>query len=145
MVPVLRGETSPVRHTVLVEGSPSWTGDGDLPGAVISLPHALLHQAFNCTPQQETGHGAHHPAQPRGQANLGEVPMYSCLFDLEKDPTQTRNLAKAKPDVVDKLQQRWAGFRKARSGQSVTRNLRLDPAMVEMLQRTGYDFRSESE
>jgi hypothetical protein len=36
-------------------------------------------------------------------------------------------------------------FRQARVGQSVSRNLRLDPAMVEMLQRTSYDFRSEGE
>lgn len=145
MVSALRGQATAVRQTVLVEGSPSWTGEGQLPGAVISLPYAMLQQAFKCTPALETGPGSHQPPQPSGRSEMGKAPMYTCLFNLQKDPGQQENLSTVQTDMADKLLERWAGFRQARAGQSVTRTLRLDPAMVEMLQRTGYDFRSEGE
>ena len=71
--------------------------------------------------------------------------MYTCLFNLNTDPKQARNVAKANPEVVHQLKNRWDAFRAARKGRSVPRDLRLDPAMIEMLQRTGYDFRTEPE
>ena len=68
--------------------------------------------------------------------------MYTCLFNLDSDPEQATNVAKSHPEVVTTLVRRWDAFRAARKGQAVPRDLRLDPAMIEMLQRTGYDFRA---
>ena len=137
-VPLLKGSASAIRSTVLVEGDPSWTGRGTLPGAVISPPWAMLRQTFLCSPSQRNDR----PPPPPG-APLGEPLVNTCLFNLSEDPQQQVNQAKRRPDIVETLQQRWDGFRRARAGQSVPRDLRLDPAMIEMLQRTGYDFHSE--
>ena len=71
--------------------------------------------------------------------------IHTCLFHLDKDPGQLTNLAKQHPDVIETLRSRWNGFRSAREGKNLPRDLRLDAAMIEMLQRTGYDFRSEGE
>ena len=68
--------------------------------------------------------------------------MNTCLFNISDDPGQLTNIAKSNPDMVQQLQKRWDGFRSARAGQSLPRDLALDPSMVELLQRTGYDFRS---
>jgi arylsulfatase A-like enzyme len=136
-VPLIRGTASTIRSTVLVEGDPSWTGTGVLPGAVISPPWALLRQTFLCAPGEQYAR----PPPPPG-ATLGEPLLNTCLFHLGEDPAQHTNLAKQHPEVVDGLTDRWNGFRHARAGQNVPRDLRLDPAMIEMLQRTGYDFHS---
>lgn len=138
LVPLLNRSASEVRSTALLEGDPSWTGEGELPGAVISPPWTLLRQTFPCTPGEQ-----HERPPPPPGAPLGEPLMYTCLFNLEQDPKQAKNLAKAHPDVVTRLSRRWEAFRSARKGRTVPRDLRLDPAMIEMLQRTGYDFRSE--
>lgn len=140
LVPVLRDNSQQVRSTTLLEGDPSWTGDGDLPGAVISPPWTLLQQTFPCTPGEQ-----HERPPPPPGAPLGEPLMYTCLFNLQTDPKQARNVADSNPEIVDQLKRRWDAFRAARKGRSVPRDLRLDPAMIEMLQRTGYDFRSEPE
>ena len=140
LVPALQNKSKQIRSTALLEGDPSWTGDGDLPGAVISPPWTLLQQTFPCTP----GDQHERPPPPPG-APLGEPLMYTCLFNLNTDPKQARNVAKANPEVVHQLKNRWDAFRAARKGRSVPRDLRLDPAMIEMLQRTGYDFRTEPE
>jgi hypothetical protein len=55
------------------------------------------------------------------------------------------NLATQHPEIVEQLRTRWSGFRSARAGKNLPRDLRLDASMIEMLQRTGYDFRSEGE
>jgi len=137
-VPVLRGEKQAIRSTVLLEGDPSWTGQGTLPGAVISPPWTMLRQTFLCAPGEQNNR----PPPPPG-APLGEPIVNICLFNISDDSLQTTNLAKQHPEVIDTLTARWNGFRQARAGQSLPRDLRLDPAMIEMLQRTGYDFRSE--
>ena len=134
---LLTGEKDAIRKTTLVEGDPSWTGMGTLPGAVISPPWTLLRQHFSCVPGEKN----ERPPPPPGEP-LGEPLINTCLFNIDDDPTQSTNLAKGNPDVVERLQSRWDGFRSARSGRSIPRDLRLDPAMIEMLQRTGYDFRT---
>ena len=136
-VPLVLGTKDAIRSTALVEGDPSWTGRGTLPGAVISPPWTLLRQTFLCTPGE-----AHQRPPPPPGAPLGEPPVNTCLFNIDQDPAQAENLASSQPDRVKALQDRWNGFRSARAGQSVPRDLRLDPSMIEMLQRTGYDFRS---
>jgi len=140
LLPLILGQKTSVRSTALVEGDPSWTGMGTLPGAVISPPWTLLRQTYACTPGEEHAR----PPPPPG-APLGEPLIHTCLFNTENDPQQSRNLAQENADVVEELQARWDGFRRAREGRSVPRDLRLDPAMIEMLQRTGYDFRSGAE
>ena len=139
LVPILDKTSSAVRSTTLLEGDPSWTGDGELPGAVVSPPWTLLRQTFPCTPGEQ-----HERPPPPPGAPLGEPLMYTCLFNLDSDPTQATNVAKTHPDVATNLLRRWDAFRAARKGQAVPRDLRLDPAMIEMLQRTGYDFRSDT-
>jgi len=136
-VGLLTGEKDAIRSTALVEGDPSWTGMGTLPGAVISPPWTLLRQNFTCVPGEKNARPPPAPGEP-----LGEPLVNTCLFNIADDPRQETNLAKTNPKVVDTLQSRWDGFRSARAGSSVPRDLRLDPAMVEMLQRTGYDFRT---
>jgi arylsulfatase A-like enzyme len=141
MVPLLRRQKKAVRSTVLVEGSPGWTGSGDLPGAVIAPPFTLLQQSFPCEPP-----GSKRPTKaemvpiPKPGAGVPER-VNQCLFNLSADPGQQRNLASERPKVVERLLARWTGFRSARAGRAVPVELRLDPAMVEMLRTTGYDFR----
>ncbi len=140
LVPVITRASSAIRSTALLEGDPSWTGDGELPGAVISPPWTLLRQTFPCTPGEQ-----HKRPPPPPGAPLGEPLMYTCLFNLDDDPAQASNLADTNPETVTRLNRRWEAFRAARKGRSVPRDLRLDPSMIEMLQRTGYDFRSEAQ
>lgn len=126
MVPLLRGDVDTIRSTTLIEGGVVWHKDGNARGAVIAPPWALLRQDQGCD-----GGDYRQPDQPA-----------TCLYDLAADPGQTRNLARQHPDVVADLQLRWDKFRAAHAteGQALT----LDPALVEELQRTGYDFRPES-
>jgi arylsulfatase A-like enzyme len=139
-LPLMTGSSQAIRSTTLVEGDPSWTGVGTLPGAVISPPWTLLRQHFQCVPGEKNAR----PPPPPG-APLGEPLVNTCLFNISDDPGQLTNLATRHPETVEQLQARWDGFRAARAGRSVPRDLRLDPSMVEMLQRTGYDFRSGAE
>ena len=134
---LLSGDTEAIRSTALVEGDPSWTGHGTLPGAVITPPWTMLRQHFPCAPGERNQRPPPAPGEP-----LGEPLVNTCLFNISSDPGQLTNLAKTNPDVVTRLQKRWDGFRSARAGQSLPRDLALDPSMVELLQRTGYDFRS---
>ena len=69
-----------------------------------------------------------------------DLKLFTCLFHLDRDPDQRENVAARHPDVVERLQARWDGYRAAVAGRSVPRALSLDPAFVELLQRTGYDF-----
>jgi len=139
LVPLLNGSATTVRSTALVEGGPAWQGHGKLPGAVISPPWTLLEQSFLCTPTDPQP-----PPPPPGEP-LDDNLLHTCLFNLDQDPGQLKNLATAHPEVVEQLRARWNGFRNARAGKSIPRDLRLDASMIEMLQRTGYDFRSEGE
>ena len=139
LLPIMTGKEQSVRSTVLVEGGPAWQGHGQLPGAVVSPPWTLLEQSFLCTPTDPR------PPPPAPGEPLHENPIYTCLFNLNDDPKQSTNIATLKPAVVKELQDRWAGFRSARAGKTLPRDLRLDASMIEMLQRTGYDFRSEGE
>jgi arylsulfatase A-like enzyme len=139
LVPLLNGSVQSVRSTVLVEGGPAWQGHGTLPGAVISPPWTLLEQSFLCTPTDSQ------PPPPAPGQPLDDNLLHTCLFNLERDPGQLTNLATQHPEIVEQLRTRWSGFRSARAGKNLPRDLRLDASMIEMLQRTGYDFRSEGE
>ncbi len=123
LLPLLDGETG-VRGTTLVEGGVAWREGGVPRGAVIAPPWALLRQDRGCN----GGEPARGPGEPG-----------TCLYDLDADPAQATNVARAHPDVVKELLGRWDAFRAARAGQA--RQLELDPAYVEELRRTGYDFR----
>lgn len=124
-LPLLRGE-GPLRATTLVEGGVAWR-DSTVPrGAVIAPPWALLRQDRGCGAAGEPPHGRDEPA--------------SCLYDMVGDPGQTRNAAREHPEVVAELLTRWDTFRAARAGEA--RQLTLDPAYVEELHKTGYDFRT---
>lgn len=121
LVPVLEGQAELARHRTLVEGGVSWHDDGELRGAMISPPWALLRQDMGCG-----------PGAPRTQGPA------SCLYDLGKDPGQENNVAAENPEVVRELMESWAAFTESRApGQQKE----LDPAFVEELRRTGYDFR----
>jgi hypothetical protein len=63
---------------------------------------------------------------------------FRCLFQLAEDPGQTKNLASAYPGVASDLQARWDGFRAAREGKTVARELRLDPSFKALLRKSGY-------
>ncbi len=134
---LLTGQTDAIRSTALVEGDPSWTGHGTLPGAVISPPWTLLRQHFLCAPGEQNQRPPPAPGEP-----LGEPLVNTCLFNIAEDPGQLANVAGSHPEIVTQLQSRWDGFRSARAGQSLPLELTLDPSMVELLQRTGYDFRT---
>ncbi|MES2640527.1 MAG: sulfatase [Myxococcota bacterium] len=124
LVPLLAGRADAVRGTTLVEGGVAWR-DSTVPrGAVIAPPWAMLRQDRGC----DTRGLARAPGQPA-----------TCLYDLDADVPQAANLAGAHPDVIVDLLARWDGFRAARAGEAT--QLVLDPAYVEALHRTGYDFR----
>jgi hypothetical protein len=101
----------------------SWRDDEHLRGALIAPPWALLRQDRGCT----GGEPARSPGEPA-----------TCLYDLSSDPAQEHNLAQSRPEVVAALRQRWEGFAES---QAEGQQLDLDPALVEELRRTGYDFR----
>jgi hypothetical protein len=99
---------------------------GEARGAVIAPPYTLLRQYGGCG-----GPPGHDPPRSPG------APA-TCLYDLRNDPDQLTNVAKAHPEVVGELQGRWDAFRAARATEA--RALTLDPAMVEALRVSGYDF-----
>jgi arylsulfatase A-like enzyme len=123
LLPVLTGSTPQVRGATVVEGGVSWRDDEHLRGALIAPPWALLRQDRGCT----GGEPARSPGEPA-----------TCLYDLSSDPAQEHNLAQSRPEVVTALRQRWEGFAES---QAEGQQLDLDPALVEELRRTGYDFR----
>jgi arylsulfatase A-like enzyme len=123
LVPLLRGEVSAVRAAALSEGGVARQEGPQLPGAVIAPPWQLLRQRRGC--------GTNSPPPTRG--------MPVCLFHMEDDPGQERNLAAAHPAVVQALSARWAGFQE--TVQQADRRLDLSPAFIEELQKSGYDFR----
>ncbi|MSQ03500.1 MAG: hypothetical protein EXR71_16685 [Myxococcales bacterium] len=154
MRPLLTDPAASIRSTTLVEGGATSVGGTDPPGAVISPPWALLHQSFPCSragmpearagPPVGGGAGAlpSPPAGVGGGPGLGPPVLRNCLFDLSADPEQQRDVASANPEVVTALLARWRGYREAVAGRSVARELQLDPAFIELLRRTGYDFSS---
>ncbi len=141
MVPLLTREKKAIRSTVLVEGGPGWNGAGDLPGAVISPPYTLLQQTFHCEEPGASGMSKAPPGKVPKPGSGETEPVNKCLFNLQADPQQANNLAATKPKVVEQLVARWDGFRAARAGRSVPVEMQPDPAMVELLRTTGYDFR----
>ena len=51
----------------------------------------------------------------------------------------------SEPEVVSELLARWDAFRSARAGEQVAETLRLDPAFVALMRKSGYDFRPGEE
>lgn len=125
LLPLLDGTATEIRSTSLVEGGVSWHNDNQPRGAVVSLPWVLLRQDRGCGGGREV---LRKPGEPA-----------TCLFNLETDPGQNQNVAAEHLDVVNDLQSRWDKFRIARGIQG--ESLQLDPAYVEQLQKTGYDFK----
>jgi arylsulfatase A-like enzyme len=122
LVPQLRGSTLSSRHIALVEGGAVWRDRDQVRGAVIAPPWTLL-------------------VQDRGCESEGELRLDTCLYHLDSDPGQTRNLAREEAQVTRRLLDHWQNFRRARESTSQATSLNLDPDFVRELQRTGYDFR----
>jgi arylsulfatase A-like enzyme len=125
-VPVIRNASAQVRGTALVEGGVSWTSRDQLRGAVISPPWTLLRQPLVCGSPDEIGP----PSVP------GEP--FTCLYNTQTDPFQTTNLADQRPEIVAQLQRRWDGFRAAKAGQTVARDIQMDPSFKALLKKSGY-------
>ena len=81
------------------------------------------------------------PTPPPG---AGANQFNNCLFNLDDDPKQAVNLAEQHPEVVTDLLARWNGYREGVAGRAVPVALTLDPAFIELLQRTGYDFKQDA-
>lgn len=126
LVPLLTGEAEVVREIALVEGGVAKHDASTLKGAVVAPPWMLVRQDRGCG-------GLTHLDPPR---KPGEPA--SCLYHLDDDPSQTRNLARDNGPLVDALTARWQAFRDARSRDGV--QLELDPAFVAELRANGYDF-----
>ncbi len=130
LVPVLRGEAASVRLTTIVEGGVMLDRPESLRGALLSPPWSLLIQP----PASVLSGGPPQPGTRPGQ-------LETTLYDLARDPLQTTDVASANSALVTGLTARWEGFRAARAGRAVPTELTHDPAFIELLQRTGYDFR----
>ncbi len=132
MVPLFTQPKATIRTTTLIEGGVSWTPRDVMRGAVIAPPWALLRQPLMCV----TGRPLPPPAP-------GEP--FKCLFNLDSDPGQTRNLAREYPDVVDELQGRWDDFRALAAKKASPVALKHDPAFKAQLKKSGYFKASEPE
>jgi arylsulfatase A-like enzyme len=128
---LLEGGDAPVRTTAFVEGGVARKNLTAVRGAVISPPWVLIRQDRLCA----EGGASHMP--PPGEPQ-------TCLFG-QSDPQQLQDVSLDHPQVVKRLLSTWNGFRSARAGQVVPDALRLDPAFVELLQNSGYDFHPEPE
>ena len=128
MVPLLTGEQPRIREMTLIEGGVTLAASATPRGAVIAPPWALLRQDRGCGGQE----GPRKPGEPA-----------ECLYDLAADPGQTQNVLRQNPAVRERLVSAWDEFRAARATEG--QRLDLDPAQVEALQRTGYDFRVEAD
>jgi tetratricopeptide (TPR) repeat protein len=61
------------------------------------------------------------------------------LYDLSKDPGETRNLFEEKKAVADEMRNRLGGIiRQYSAGQELAQKTSLDPAMMERLKSLGY-------
>lgn len=129
LLPVLDGSADAVRSTTIVEGGVMQDRPESLRGAVVAPPWVLI--------RQPPSYGAE-PPPPDAGVQPGQ--LEERLYHLFEDPAQDHDLAQRHPDVVDELRARWQGYRAARAGQAVPRELRHDPAFIELLQQTGYDF-----
>ena len=98
---LLDGSAKAIRSTALVEGDPSWTGHGTLPGAVISPPWTMLRQHFPCAPGEKNERPPPAPGEP-----LGEPLVNTCLFNIRTTPAVDQHAVE--PDVVQ--QPRNAGW-----------------------------------
>jgi len=125
-VGLITGRADAIRASALVEGGVA-LAKNDIPrGAVVTRPWTLLRQDMGCGP--DAGRTPHRrPGHPA-----------SCLFDVDVDPGQTKNLAVEEADRVAALLDGWDAFRADRAGEAT--QLALDAAFVEALHKSGYDF-----
>ena len=125
LIPLMRGSDQTPHVVVLSEGGVAKQEGDRLPGAVFSEQWTLLKQRRGC-----------------GTAGSGlmDQGMPMCLYNVDDDPGQNRNVAASNRAVAADLLERWNGYRAAhgRIGQART----LSPAFIEELQRSGYDFSS---
>ena len=129
LIPIMQGKSENVRNVTLSEGGVAQP-IGDMPGAVIAPPWALLLHEIGCDAPA-------HLSPPR---KPGEVAR--CLYNISEDPDQSTLVSRENPDVVNQLYDLWKKYRKDRA--SSGQKLQLDPSFVEELRRSGYDFRSPS-
>jgi arylsulfatase len=121
LVPLLNGTKTQVRSATLSEGGVARQSGPELAGAVIAPPWKLLRQQRGCG----------------GPAMGSGMPV--CLYNMDDDPDQNRDVSRQNPSVVTALTERWAGFQSAAG--ATNQRLDLSPAFIETLQKSGYDFR----
>jgi len=124
MVPLMTGESTSIRSIALSEGGVARHDSTDPPGAVFAPPWAMLRQRRGCD-------GGMMPPNQVGPPN--------CLYHMEKDPEQRRNVSMQHSEVVERLLDTWREYRQA--NQKEATSLRLSPEFVKTLQQTGYDFK----
>ena len=124
ILPLLQGQTAPIRQFALAEGGVAKHDSDSLPGAVIAPPWILLKQKRGCGATSSVAEREGFPI---------------CLFNLETDPEQRQSVASQYPQVVDALLERWTVFRAERAGGKGSR-IELSTEFVEALRRDGYDF-----
>jgi arylsulfatase A-like enzyme len=122
VVSLLRNEAEGVRAAAFSEGGVARHDADSLPGAVIAPPWALLSQRRGCG----------------GRAPVAGAGLPRCLYNLIEDPGQLDNLASERPDVVRTLLALWDSQRSRNA--SAGEPLRLTPAYIDELRRSGYDF-----
>ena len=68
--------------------------------------------------------------------------LSKCLYNIEDDPKQEHVLSKHNQPRVRRFEAIWRSFQEQRKK---ALDVDLDPAFIEELQRTGYDFRTKEE
>jgi len=126
MLPLLQGKSESIRTITLASGGAA-PPKGELPGAVIAPPWTLLIHEGGCD-----------DVQNRRQLRTPNTNI-RCLYNLKTHPEQNHILTTENPEKVKELNNIWSYFlrTKYKKGPKVE----LDPAFVEELRRSGYDFR----
>ncbi|MEC7988290.1 MAG: sulfatase [Myxococcota bacterium] len=126
ILPLLQGKTDTIRKMTLAAGGAA-PPKGELPGAIISPPWALLIHEGNCDDTQNRR------LQRKNDQNS------RCLYNLEQNPAQNIIFTDEEPEKVKELDNVWKYFVHTRSKKGLS--VDLDPTFVQELRRAGYDFR----